>query len=127
VTFTRYWQARVGIILLPDENELAPKYGLGLEQSCLAALRVSHSSGIYRNVLAKRHVLFINRPLRHVEYFRGLCADEQIITFQKVLLVPLIVHGEEGYALLGLPASIGSLDYAFEPVVKRLTLTPAIS
>ena len=31
------------------------------------------------------------------------------------------------YALLGLPGRIGSLNDAFELVVKRLTLTPAMS
>ncbi|MCK4514855.1 MAG: hypothetical protein KAU31_06330, partial [Spirochaetaceae bacterium] len=127
VTFTRQWRARVGVLFVVGEGELVAKYGLGLEESCLHALHISHSSGIYRNVLEKRLVLFVNRPLRRVEYFLGLCPDEEISSFQKALFLPLIIHGEEGYALLGLQEGTGSLDEAFGAIVPLLTSIAAVS
>ena len=127
VTFTRYWHARVGVLFAVGEGELVPQYGLGIEESCLHSLHISHSSGIYRNVLEKRLVLFVNRPLRQVEYFLGLCPDEQIASFQKALFLPAIIHGEEGYALLGLQDGIGSLNEAFESIVPLLASVAAVS
>jgi hypothetical protein len=126
VTFTRYWKARVGVLFGASQGELAPRYGLGIEESCLEALRVSHSSGIYRNVLQKRNLLFINGPLRRVEYFLGLCSDDQIVHFQKALFVPIVFEGDEGYALLGLPSTVGSLDEAFQTIVPLLTSVAAV-
>ena len=127
VTFTRHWGARVGVLFSPGDGELGPRYGLGLESECLQALHISNSSGIYRNVLARRLVLFVNRPLRQVEYFLGLCPDEQIAYFQKVLFLPVVIHGEEGYALLGLQERISSLDEAFGSVLPLLTSVATVS
>ncbi|MEE8441327.1 MAG: hypothetical protein V3S41_06370, partial [Spirochaetia bacterium] len=126
VAFTRHWRARVGVLFGVGEGELVPKYGLGLDEACLHALHISHSSGIYRNVLEKRLVLFVNRPLRRVEYFLGLCSDEHMAYFQKVLFLPVIIQGEEGYALLGLQEGTGSLDEAFESIVPLLTTAAAV-
>ncbi len=79
------------------------------------------------DALNKSRLMFVNRPLRQVEYFLGLCPDEQIASFQKALFLPAIIHGEESYALLGLQEGIGSLNEAFELMVPLLASVAAVS
>ena len=120
VRFTRLWGARVGVVFLEDEDGLVPSYQLGLHARCAEAMKITRSSGLYRNVLAKRYALFVRRPLVTVEYFEGLCEPEQLAVLERSLFLPLVFRKERAYVLLGLPRSVDSLDAAFRNVTPHL-------
>ncbi len=123
VRFTRLWKARVGIILVEDEHGLTPTYQLGLDPSCADSLGITTSSGLYRHLLSRRRVVFIEQPIMEVEYFHDLCSPESLSLFDRTLILPLVFRGANAYALLGLPRSVESLDDAFRSVVPYLSQT----
>ncbi|MFW5814078.1 MAG: hypothetical protein ACOCWX_01410, partial [Spirochaetota bacterium] len=121
VRFTRLWNARVGIVLVEDEHGLTPTYQLGLDPSCADSLGITASSGLYRHLLSRRRVVFIEEPIMEVEYFHDLCSPESLSLFDRTLILPLVFRGANAYALLGLPRSVESLDDAFRSVVPYLS------
>ena len=121
VRFTRVWNARVGIVLVEDEHGLVPAYQLGLDPACAESLGITTSSGLYRHVLSRRNVVFIERPITDVEYFHGLCRPESLGLFDRTLMLPMVFRGANAYAMLGLPRSVESLDDAFRAVVPYMS------
>ena len=125
VSFTRLWGAQVGILYEQERDDLHPRFALGVEESCWQSLIISGSSGICRNVLAKRHVLYLDQPLRHVEYFNGLCGDEQISFFVKSLFLPVVINGNDGYALLGFRDDVEDVTGLFRRIMPQLSRAAA--
>ncbi|MFP4113741.1 MAG: hypothetical protein ACOCZB_00700 [Spirochaetota bacterium] len=121
VRFTRLWNARIGMLYVASEHGLIPSYQLGIDPHCAESLGITKSSGLFRNVLAKRQVLFIKQPLVVVEYFRGLCSSEQLALFERSLLMPTVFRGEPGYALLGMPRSVDSMETAFRSIMPHVS------
>lgn len=122
VRFTRYWGARVGVVLEEGELEYKPLLSIGVEGECRDRFRISKSSEVSRNVLAKGRVLFISRPLREVEYFHDLCSVQHLSPFERTLFVPIILDGKPAYFCMGLEEKTTSLDAAFKsilPLIKQ--------
>ncbi len=120
VRFTRQWDARVGVLYVENDQGLVPAYQLGLNPRCADALKITQSSGLYRYVLSKQHVLFVHRALSSLEYFHDLCEPEHLALFERSLFLPLVFRGSRAYALLGLARTVESLDAAMRSVMPHL-------
>jgi len=121
VRFTRLWNARVGTLLTETADGLEPGFQLGLDPQCAAALGISRSSGLYRNILSRKSILLLRQPMVNAEYFSGLCKAESLALFERSLFLPVIFRGQPGYALLGLPRSMDSIETVFRAVLPHIS------
>ena len=121
VVFTRYWRARAGVLYVEEERELVPQYGLGFDPACQETMTISTSSSLFQNVLSRRLVMLVRRPLSEVEYFHDLCGGEPLRVFTTSLFLPMRFRRKPAYALLALPDAADSLEDAFKPLLRRLT------
>ena len=70
-------------------------------------------------------MLYLDQPLRHVEYFNGLCGDEQISFFVKSLFLPVVINGNDGYALLGFRDDVEDVTGLFRRIMPQLSRAAA--
>ncbi|MFP4377826.1 MAG: hypothetical protein ACLFP4_12355, partial [Spirochaetales bacterium] len=127
VSFTRYWNARVGIVFQSRDIEHQPYAAIGIDDRCRASMVISKSSSVARNILNKGRVLFIKRPLTEVEYFKDLCSPQSLAFFERSLFLPVVLAGARAYFLLGLRGNLDSLDDAFRsvlPILQRSSSAP---
>jgi len=126
VSFTRYWNARVGIIFQPRENEHEPYAAIGIDDRCRSSMVISKSSSVARNTLNQGRVLFIKRPLTEVEYFKDMCSPQSLAFFERSLFLPMVLAGQRVYFLLGLRGAVDSLDDAFRTVLPILRSSTSV-
>jgi hypothetical protein len=120
VRFTRFWEAVIGVLMTPENGDLHFTYPLGIDSPCVQSLVIRSDSELHQNVLSKRYVLLIKRPMYHVEYFRDLCSEEELAYFANTVFVPVVFRGRDTYALLAFREPVTHLLDVFRKIVPRL-------